>query len=79
MSTKIKRIKNVVCRRTMLPLIYCSSSTNNIISAALPPDVPDSYVSLNELNASSPGRYLFPKIMGKDKNGTDAGEMGLAI
>ncbi len=45
--------------------------------AALPPDVPDNYVSLNEPNRSPPGCYLFPKVMGKDKDG--AGEMGLAI
>ncbi len=56
----------------MLPSIYGSSSANNVISAAPPPDVPDSYVSLNGLNASPPGHYLFPKIMGK-------GETGLAI
>ncbi len=47
--------------------------------AALPPDVPDSYVSLNGLNASPPGHYLFPKVMGKDKNRMGVGEMGLAI
>ncbi len=45
--------------------------------AAPLPDVPDNYVSLNELNVSPPGHYLFPKVMGKDKDG--AGETGLAI
>ncbi len=47
--------------------------------AAPPPDVPDGYVSLNGPNASPPSRYLFPKIMGKSKDGTGAGETGLAI
>ncbi len=47
--------------------------------AAPPPDVPDGYVSLNGPNASPPGHYLFPKIMGKSKDRTGAGEMGLAI
>ncbi|MCP4701254.1 MAG: hypothetical protein GY862_31030, partial [Gammaproteobacteria bacterium] len=47
--------------------------------AAPPPDVPDSYVSLNGPNASPPGHYLFPKIMGKGKDGAGAAEMGLAI
>ncbi len=42
-------------------------------------DVPDSYISLNRPNASPPSHYLFPKVMGKGKDRTGAGEMGLAI
>ncbi len=40
--------------------------------AAPPLDVPDGYISLNGPNASPPGCYLFPKIMGRSKDRTGA-------
>ncbi|MCP4605306.1 MAG: hypothetical protein GY847_33105 [Proteobacteria bacterium] len=52
---------------------------NMFYGAAPPPDILDDYISLNGLNALPPGRYLFPKVMEKDKDGTGTGEMGLMI